>query len=270
MTEPPESSKIHRLSELEPRALRGRGIYLLPNLFTTGALFAGFYAIVSAIHDQFSAAAVAIFVAMVLDGMDGRIARMTNTQSAFGAEYDSLADMVSFGVAPGILAYQWLLHEISKLGFLAAFIYASAAALRLARFNSQAVGSADKKYFKGLPSPASAALVAGFIWCGDTYGFRGHGLVVMLTFLVTIACGALMVSNIRYYSFKDLDLRGRVPFVMVIAVVLGFGFISLNPPGMLLLICLLYAASGPVLTLDQLQQRRRERKRTQRNSRDAA
>ncbi|MSR14615.1 MAG: CDP-diacylglycerol--serine O-phosphatidyltransferase [Gammaproteobacteria bacterium] len=248
--------------------MRGRGIYLLPNLFTTGALFAGFYAIVSAIHDQFSAAAIAIFVAMVLDGMDGRIARITNTQSVFGAEYDSLADMVSFGVAPGILAYQWLLHEISKLGFLAAFIYASAAALRLARFNSQASGG-DKKYFKGLPSPASAALVAGFIWCGDVYGFRGHVLVVGLTFLITIACGALMVSNIRYYSFKDLDLRGRVPFVMVLMVVLGFGFISLNPPAMFLLILLIYSCSGPVVTLDQMERRRRERKRASR-SRDAA
>jgi len=268
MAEPPESPNIHQLPPLEPRALRGRGIYLLPNLLTTGALFAGFYAIVSAIHSHFTAAAVSIFVAMVLDGMDGRIARMTNTQSAFGAEYDSLADMVSFGVAPAILAYEWLLHEISKLGFLAAFIYASAAALRLARFNSQAAG--DKKYFKGLPSPASAAVVAGFIWCGDTYGFHGHGFVVMLTFLITIACGALMVSNIRYYSFKDLDLRGRVPFVMVLAVVLGFGFISLNPPGMLLLIFLVYASSGPVVTLNQLQKRRHERRSAARRTRDVA
>jgi CDP-diacylglycerol---serine O-phosphatidyltransferase len=264
----PEGPNIHHLP-FAPRSLRGRGIYLLPNLLTTGALFAGFYAVVSAIHGHFTDAAIAIFVAMVLDSMDGRIARMTNTQSAFGAEYDSLADMVSFGVAPGILAYQWLLHEISKLGFVAAFIYVSAAALRLARFNSQAA-SADKKYFKGLPSPASAAVVAGFIWCGDAYGFQGQGLVVMLTFLVTIACGALMVSNIRYSSFKDLDLRGRVPFVMVLAVVLVFGFISLNPPGMLLLVFLAYASSGPVLTLKQLQKRRRERRAARRGARDIA
>ncbi len=266
MTEPPDSPNIHRLV---PPASRARGIYLLPNLFTTAALFAGFYAIVGAIHNHFTSAAIAIFVAMVLDGIDGRIARMTNTQSAFGAEYDSLADMVSFGVAPAILAYQWLLHEISKLGFLAAFVYASAAALRLARFNSQ-VASADKKYFKGLPSPASAALVAGFIWCGDAYGFQGYGLIIALTLVVTIVCGALMVSNIRYYSFKDLDLRGRVPFVVLLALVLGFGFISLNPPGMLLLVFLSYACSGPIVTLNQLRRRRRDRRHASRSSRDVA
>ncbi|MGH8595380.1 MAG: CDP-diacylglycerol--serine O-phosphatidyltransferase [Gammaproteobacteria bacterium] len=269
MPEEPPNPNVHRLTALEQRGLRGRGIYLLPNLLTSGALFAGFYAIVAAIHGQFTAAATAIFVAMVLDSMDGRIARITNTESAFGAEYDSLADMVSFGVAPAILAYEWLLHEISKLGFLAAFIYASAAALRLARFNSQAA-STDKKYFKGLPSPAAAAVVAGFIWCGDVYGFHGHGLVVALTFLVTIACGALMVSNIRYYSFKDLDLHGRVPFARVLAVVLAFAFISLDPPGMLLLGFLTYAGSGPVLTLNQLRKRRRERRRASRGNRDVA
>ena len=269
MNEPRDPNPIPRVVNLEPRMLRGRGIYLLPNLFTTSALFGGFYAIVASIHGHFEAAAIAIFAAMVLDGLDGRIARMTNTQSAFGAEYDSLADVVSFGVAPAILAYEWLLHEIGKLGFLVAFVYVSAAALRLARFNAQA-SSGDKKYFKGLPSPASAAVVAGFIWCGDTYGFQGHGLVVALTFLVTLACGALMVSNIRYYSFKDLDLRSRVPFVRVLAMVLGFGFVSLNPPAMLLLGFLTYAAAGPVLTLNQLQSRRRARRRASAGERDVA
>ncbi len=254
------SDNVHRLVSIASPALRGRGIYLLPNLFTTGAMLAGFYAITAAIHGQFENAAIATFVAMVLDGMDGRIARMTNTQSAFGAEYDSLADMVSFGVAPAILAYEWMLRETGKLGFLVAFVYASAAALRLARFNSQAA-STDKKYFKGLPSPASAALVAGFIWCFDKHNLHGQGLVVALTFVVTVACAALMVSNIRFYSFKDLDLRSRVPFIKALAVVLVFGVISMNPPITLLLTFLAYASSGPIVTLNQLQRRRRDRSR---------
>ena len=268
MDKPREPNNVHRLISLESHPLRGRGIYLLPNLFTTSALFAGFYAIVASIHGHFEGAAIAIFVAMVLDGVDGRIARMTNTQSAFGAEYDSLADMVSFGVAPAILAYEWLLHETGKLGFLAAFVYTSAAALRLARFNSQAA-TTDKKFFKGLPSPASAAVVAGFIWCGHEYGFQGSGVVIALTFIVTVLCGALMVSNIRYYSFKDLNLRGRVPFVIVLGVVLGFGLISLHPPTVLMLGFLSYAVSGPIITLNQLQRRRRER-RDGRSGRDVA
>jgi CDP-diacylglycerol--serine O-phosphatidyltransferase len=256
----PGPQKLHRLFPLDAPGLRGRGIYLLPNLFTTSALFAGFYAIVASIHGDFAAAAIATFMAMVLDGLDGRIARMTNTQSAFGAEYDSLADMVSFGVAPAILAYEWLLHEVGKLGFLVAFVYASAAALRLARFNSQ-LATTDRKYFKGLPSPASAAVVAGFIWCFDQGELQGHGLVVALTILVTVACGALMVSNIRFYSFKDLDLRSRVPFVKALAVVLAFGVVSVNPPLVLLAGFVAYASSGPILTLTQLRRRRRERRR---------
>lgn len=256
----PGPQKIHRLFPLDAPGLRGRGIYLLPNLFTTSALFAGFYAMIAAIHGNFDAAAIATFMAMALDGLDGRIARLTNTQSAFGAEYDSLADMVSFGVAPAILAYEWLLHEVGKLGFLVAFVYASAAALRLARFNAQ-LASSDRKYFKGLPSPASAAVVAGFIWSFDEGNLQGHGLVVALTILVTVACGALMVSNIRFYSFKELDLRSRVPFVKVLAVVLAFGVISVNPPVVLLTGFVAYAASGPILTLTQLRRRRRERRR---------
>lgn len=260
MNNAPDPGKVHRLIPPEPSALRGRGIYLLPNLFTTSALFAGFYAIISSIHGHYEAAAMAVFIAMVLDGLDGRIARLTNTQSAFGAEYDSLADMVSFGIAPAILAYEWLLHEVGKLGFLVAFVYASGAALRLARFNSQAA-STDRKFFKGLPSPASAALVAGFIWCFDTHNLQGHGLIVALTFVVTLACAALMVSNMRFYSFKDFDLRSRVPFVKVLAVVLVFGVISVNPPIVLLLGFVAYASSGPIVTLTQLQRRRRERKR---------
>lgn len=260
MDNAPDPGNVNLLLPQDAPPRRGRGIYLLPNLLTTSALFAGFYAIVSAIHAHYEAAAIAIFIAMVLDGLDGRIARMTNTQSAFGAEYDSLADMVSFGVAPAILAYEWLLHEAGKLGFLAAFVYASAAALRLARFNSQSASS-DRKFFRGLPSPAAAAVVAGFIWCFDTHDLHGHGLIVALTFVVTVTCAALMVSNIRFYSFKDLDLRSRVPFVKVLAVVLGFGVISVNPPIVLLLAFVAYASSGPIMTLNQLQRRRRERRR---------
>lgn len=255
MNKAPEPRNVHRLMPLAPPAFRARGIYLLPNLLTTSALFGGFYAIVSAIHGHFDIAAAAILAAMVLDGMDGRIARLTNTQSAFGAEYDSLADMVSFGVAPAILAYEWLLHEIGKVGFFAAFLYASGAALRLARFNSQAPTS-DRKYFKGLPSPASAAVVAGFIWCFENNALQGETLVVALTFAITIACAGLMVSNFRYYSFKDLDLRSRVPFVKVLALVCAFGFVAVNPPVMLLLGFVAYAASGPIVTLHRLQRRR--------------
>lgn len=251
----PAPRNIHRFIPPRDGALRRRGIYLLPNLFTTSALFAGFYAIVAAIRGNFDAAAIAVFVAMLLDGMDGRIARLTNTQSDFGAEYDSLADMISFGAAPALLAYEWLLHEVSKLGFLAAFLYVSCAALRLARFNVQ-VGSVDRKFFKGLPSPSSAALIAGFVWVGDSYRLHDHALLTALMFVLTVTAAGLMVSNFRYYSFKDLDLRGRVPFVSVLALVLGFGLISLDPPSVLLLGFLLYAISGPVLTLYQLRRRR--------------
>ncbi len=253
----PEPRGIHHFIPRDG-TLRRRGIYLLPNLFTTSALFAGFYAIVAAIKGNFDAAAIAVFVAMLLDGMDGRIARLTNTQSEFGAEYDSLADMISFGAAPALLAYEWLLHEVSKLGFLAAFIYVSAAALRLARFNVQ-VGTVDKKFFKGLPSPSSAALIAGFVWFGDSYRLHDHAVLTALMFVLTITAGALMVSNIRYYSFKDLDLRSRVPFASVLALVLVFGLISVDPPSVLLLGFVLYAVSGPVLTLYQLRRHRRAR-----------
>ncbi|MBI4692637.1 MAG: CDP-diacylglycerol--serine O-phosphatidyltransferase [Gammaproteobacteria bacterium] len=247
----PNPDNLHVLPPRDERSLRRRGIYLLPNLFTTSALFAGFYAIVASINGRFEPAAVAVFVAMVLDGMDGRIARLTNTQSDFGKEYDSLADMVSFGVAPAIVAYEWVFYEIGKIGWLAAFIYVSAAALRLARFNAQAA-TTDKKYFKGLPSPASAAVVAGFIWFCASYELRNHALIVALTVLITVACALLMVSNIRYYSFKDLDFHGRVPFLAIFAVVIAFGLISLHPEAMLFTTFLCYASSGPLLTLYQL------------------
>jgi CDP-diacylglycerol--serine O-phosphatidyltransferase len=226
---------------------RRRGIYLLPNLFTTAALFAGFYAIVSAMNDRFEHAAVAIFVAMILDGLDGRVARMTNTQSEFGAEYDSLSDMVSFGLAPSLVMYQWALQGMGKLGWIAAFIYAAGAALRLARFNTQ-IGIADKRFFQGLASPAAAAIVTGMVWVGFDNHVQGSD-VRWFAFVLTVAAGLLMVSNFRYYSFKDINLRGKVPFVAILAIVLLFVIYSLDTPSMLFLTFLIYAISGPIVTV---------------------
>lgn len=237
---------------------RRRGIYLLPNLFTTAGLFAGFYAIISAITGKFEPAAIAIFVAMIMDSIDGRVARLTNTQSDFGKEYDSLADMVSFGLAPAIVMFEWSLSSLGKFGWLAAFVYTAGAALRLARFNTQA-GIVCKRYFQGLASPAAAACVAGMVWVGTDFGWQGSN-VAIFSFVLTILSGMLMVSNIRYRSFKDLDLKGRVPFVEVLLMVLVFVLISIDPPRVLFLVFLLYAVSGPALTLMQLRQKRALRK----------
>lgn len=235
-----------------------RGIYLLPNLFTTGALFAGFYAIMAAVDARFEASAIAIFTAMVLDGMDGRIARLTNTQSEFGVQYDSLSDQASFGLAPALVIFHWSLFSLGKLGWLAAFVYAACASLRLARFNTQ-VAVADKNFFQGLPSPAAAALIAGIVWLGDSYGLEdGTGLIVV-TFPMTIIAGILMVSNIRYHSFKQLDLRGRIPFVAVLIIVLVFVFIASEPSTILFLIAAAYALSGPVITLLVIRKHRASR-----------
>lgn len=238
-----------------------RGIYLLPNLFTTACLFSGFFAIIMAINGKFETAAIAIFVAMVLDGLDGRIARLTNTQTDFGAQYDSLADMVSFGLAPSLVVYQWALFSLGKLGWLAAFVYAAGTALRLARFNTQ-VGIAGKRYFQGLASPAAAALVAGMILLGTDYDIRGTDWRVP-AFLVTLFAGILMVSNIRYRSFKDLDLRGKVPFITIVLLMLVFVFIAVDAPKVLFGIFFLYALSGPSVTLVSLRRRRRERQQHQ-------
>ena len=238
---------------------RRRGIYLLPNLLTTGALFAGFYSIVAAINEQFEPAAIAIFVAMVLDGMDGRIARLTNTQSDFGMQYDSLSDMVSFGLAPALVMYQWALFGMGKLGWLAAFVYTASAALRLARFNTQAA-SLDKRFFQGLPSPAAAAVLAGMIWFGSNYGLTEGTSVLVFCFPVTILVGILMVSNIRYHSFKQFDLKGRVPFMAVLIVVPVFVLIAVEPPLVLFLLATIYAVSGPILTLVLLRKHREARK----------
>ena len=238
---------------------RRRGIYLLPNLFTTAGLFAGFYGIVSGMNSQFEAAAIAIFIAMVMDGLDGRIARLTNTQSDFGVEYDSLSDMISFGLAPSLIMYQWALSGMGKLGWLAAFVYTASTALRLARFNTQA-GSDDKQFFQGLPSPAAAALLAGMIWLGETQTFVDVTNLTIFAFPVTVVAGILMVSNIRYYSLKQIDFKGRIPFVGILLLVLLFVFIASEPPLVLFSIALVYAISGPVMTLLFIRKHRASRK----------
>jgi CDP-diacylglycerol--serine O-phosphatidyltransferase len=238
-----------------------KGIYILPNLFTTAALFAGFYAIVQAMNGQFEYAPIAIFVAMIMDGLDGRVARWTHTESDFGAQYDSLADMVSFGLAPALVMYEWALSGLGKLGWLAAFLYAAAAALRLARFNVQTGG--DSRYFTGLPSPSAAAVIAGLVWVlHSTYGVPGKEVsFVALGF--TVFAGLSMVSNIRYHSFKHLNVKDRVSFVAVIAVVLVFVLVSLDPPQVLFLGFLVYALSGPLFAAFRLYQRRGSSRRAQ-------
>jgi CDP-diacylglycerol--serine O-phosphatidyltransferase len=235
-----------------------RGVYLLPNLFTTAALFAGFYAITAAVNQRYELAAVSIFIAMILDGLDGRVARLTNTQSAFGAEYDSMADLISFGAAPALAMYAWTLGGLGKFGWVAAFVHCAGGALRLARFNTQ-LATADKRYFQGLPSPSAAAILAGFIWvCVD----RGVSpdTIRYLGATLAIATGLLMVSNFRYHSFKGFDLRGRVPFLWAILIMLVFALIFTDPPLMLFTLFSTYAVSGPVLTLLGRRKRRSERR----------
>jgi CDP-diacylglycerol---serine O-phosphatidyltransferase len=222
--------------------VRRRGIYLLPNLFTTAALFAGFYAIVQAMNANFDYAAIAIFVAMVLDGLDGRVARMTHTQSAFGAEYDSLSDMVCFGAAPALVMYEWVLRDLGKLGWIAAFVYVAGAALRLARFNTL-LEVADKRWFTGLPSPSAAALVAGFVWVIDDLGYDPEPLRWWAWF-VTVFAGLTMVSNFKYWSFKAFNLKKSVPFVVVFLVVILLALLSWQPPIVLFGAFVVYAVSG--------------------------
>ncbi|NWG86941.1 MAG: CDP-diacylglycerol--serine O-phosphatidyltransferase [Hydrogenophilaceae bacterium] len=230
-----------------PNPFARKGIYLLPNLFTTSALFAGFYAIVQAMNGRFEHAAVAIFIAMVLDGLDGRVARLTRTQSAFGAEYDSLSDMVAFGVAPALVIYTFALKDMGKLGWLAAFVYCVGAALRLARFNTQ-LEVQDKRWFQGLPSPAAAALIAGLIWVMHDYEVAGHS-IRWLAWVLTILAGITMVSNLPFYSGKDINLRKSVPFIAVVLVALGFILVSADPPTVLFALFVGYGLSGYVLWL---------------------
>lgn len=240
---------------------RPRGIYLLPNLFTTAALFFGFYSIVAAMKGFFDVGAIAIFIAMVWDGLDGRVARMTNTQTAFGAEYDSLSDMVAFAIAPSLILYSWSLYTLGKLGWLIAFVYTAATALRLARFNTQA-HDADKRYFQGLPCPSSAAVIAGMVWCASYYNIAGLYIAIPAA-IVTLSLAALMVSRVRYYSFKQIDFKGKVPFVMIVLLVFVIAGIAIDPPQILFGLFLIFAASGPVMTLWHL---RKMRKRVSRKN----
>jgi CDP-diacylglycerol--serine O-phosphatidyltransferase len=213
---------------------------------TTAGLFSGFFAVVSSMNGKFEAAAVAIFIAMIFDGLDGRVARITNTQSDFGAEYDSMADMVSFGVAPALVAYNWGLSEMGKFGWLAAFIYVAGAALRLARFNTQ-VGVADKRFFQGLASPAAAGVVAGLVWVGVEYRVNGHDYGVIAA-IVTGLGGLLMVSNFKYNSFKEVNWHGKVPFVALLIIMLIFVVVATEPALVLFLVFSLYALAGPINT----------------------
>lgn len=235
-------------------SLRRKGIFLLPNLFTTSALFAGFYAIVQAMSGRFEHAAVAIFVAMILDGLDGRVARLTKTQSPFGAEYDSLSDMVSFGVAPALVIYVWALRDLGKLGWIAAFVFCVGAALRLARFNTK-LDVADKRWFQGLPSPSAAALLAGLVWVMTDYDIVGRD-VVWGAWALTLFAGLSMVSNLRYYSFKEINMRKSIPFVALLLIVVGFALLVYKTAQVLFLFFVAYALSGYVLALLALARRR--------------
>jgi CDP-diacylglycerol---serine O-phosphatidyltransferase len=240
---------------LAKNRIRRRGIYLLPNLLTTAALFGGFYAIVQAMNGRFQDAAIAIFVAMVLDGLDGRVARLTKTQSAFGAEYDSLSDMVSFGAAPALVVYEWALRGLGQSGWIAAFVYVACAALRLARFNTM-LEVADKRYFQGLPSPAAAALVAGFVWIIEDAAVDPEA-VRWAACVVTVFAGLTMVSNLKYYGFKTINLRRSVPFVVIFGIVMFFVLVSLRPAVVLFTGFVIYALGGYVWTGWLLYKRRR-------------
>ncbi len=247
-----EPASVTELDQQRPK--RGRGIYLLPNLLTTAALFAGFYAVLAAMNGQFEKAAIAIFVAMILDGLDGRVARMTNTQTAFGAEYDSLSDMVAFGLAPSLVMYELSLATLGKAGWLAAFIYTAGAALRLARFNSR-LDTADKRFFTGLPSPSAAAILAGFVWVMVDNELAAEELA-WVALVLTAGAGLLMVSNILYHSFKQIDFKGKVPFFAIVAVMLAFAIILSEPPIVLFGGFLIYTLSGPLLALKRLHKKR--------------
>lgn len=235
--------RVDAAGNVQPR----RGIYLLPNAFTTAALFAGFYAIVMAMNQRFDQACWAIFIAMILDGLDGRVARLTNTQSEFGAQYDSLADMVSFGAAPALVIYEWSLRGLGKLGWLAAFIYCAGAALRLARFNTN-IEVVDKRYFQGLPSPAAAALVVGFIlMMSDPEVNISARSVDWLSWSIAVFAGLTMVSNVPFYSFKDINFKKSVPFIVVFLIALGFALVAINPAVAMWPIFLVYVLSGYVI-----------------------
>jgi len=239
------SDSANQDGEAAPVRKPRKGIYILPNLFTLAALFGGFYAIVMAMNGRYDMAAVGVFCAMVLDSLDGRVARMTNTQSAFGEQMDSLSDMVSFGAAPALISYEWALRGLGRWGWFAAFVYCACAALRLARFNVN-TGVVDKRYFQGLPSPAAAALVAGFIWLTTDLGIKGEELM-WPTFVVALYAGLTMVTNVPFYSFKDLSMKRSVPFAVIVAVALIIAVVNLDPPKVIFGLFVLYGLSGYVV-----------------------
>ena len=248
----PGAKKLSTLSKIgrpkfdaDGNPVRRRGIYLLPNAFTTAALFCGFYAIVMAMNQRFEHATWAIFIAMILDGLDGRVARLTNTQSEFGAQYDSLSDMVSFGAAPALVIYEWSLKGMGKLGWIAAFVYCAGAALRLARFNTN-IEVVDKRFFQGLPSPAAAALVAGYILLMSDLGISGPQMP-WVSWTIALFAGLTMVTNVPFYSFKDVNFRKSVPFIAVFLIALAFALVSIDPPKVLWPIFVAYGLSGYVV-----------------------
>jgi CDP-diacylglycerol--serine O-phosphatidyltransferase len=247
----PVDEHVEEVSE-NGKKVRHKGVYFLPSLFTTGALFSGFYAILAAMAGHFDHAVWAIFAAQILDGFDGRVARMTHTESAFGMEYDSLSDMVSFGLAPAVVVYSWALEPLGKFGLAAAFVFVACAAIRLARFNTH-VGDADNNYFIGLPSPPAATLVASGVWLGSGLGSNVSISLTAATLLVFV--GIMMVSNFRYQSFKGLDKNRRVPFASMLITILIFVVVLANPPLVLFVLALFYSLSGPVMCIWRLASR---------------
>jgi CDP-diacylglycerol--serine O-phosphatidyltransferase len=248
MADAPELDSEVEAAPKPPLGLRRRGIYLLPNLFTTGVLFCGFFAIVQAMNGHFEYAAIAIFVAMVLDGMDGRVARWTNTQSEFGAQYDSIADMVAFGAAPALIAYTWVLKDLGTLGWIGAFIYCAGTGIRLARFNAN-IAVVDKRYFQGLPSPAGAAVMTGLVWVLHDFGFNPaqHYWLVVPTWLMAVFAGITMVSNVPFWSFKELNWKKRVPLWVILVCVMGMSVVASRPSLVLFALFFAYAVSGYVM-----------------------
>jgi CDP-diacylglycerol--serine O-phosphatidyltransferase len=242
----------------QPKTARGRGIYILPNIFTISGLFAGFYAIIASGKGFYDNAAIAIFIAMIMDSLDGRIARLTDTVTDFGIQLDSLADMVSFGVAPALVTYHWALFNLGKLGWLSAFVYAVAVVLRLARFNVQ-VKKIDKRYFQGLPCPPAAGVIAGMVWTCSDFGLNGW-VISIAAAVITVLMGLLMVSKIRYRSFKDIDFKNNVSFFTILLLVLIIVLVAIDPAQILFAVFSLYALSGPVMTFWQLRKKRRQKK----------
>lgn len=250
------------------KKIRRRGIYLLPNLLTLGALFAGFYAVIAGMSGDFNEAGWAILIAAVLDGLDGRIARLTNTESAFGAEFDSLSDMVSFGMAPALIMFSWAFAPLGQVGWAASFIYVSCAALRLARFNVQ-LGTVSKRFFLGLQSPLAAGLVTFVPWVGYKYGLEVTPLISYLAVLLTVFAGLLMISNYQYFSFKELHFKGRVPYIVFVFAVVLLVVVAQNPHLVLLSMCMVYAVSGPFTWLYN-KQFKKQKSSAARKKRDAS